>query len=351
MYSDPGELALGFRARSNYQGWIDRSEAGFATSIGKPDDRGPAAEPGAWRNLWFSVENPTLWRSKPLNGVKLAAWHVDDAVRVDLSKTWDVSRFLVSPRATRTLGITAIKTDGLTYLDPAQWDDVGTYEISLREERIRPMWSDSARLRATAFVGWAAGQDTDEAYLRGEVEARWRKLTPNRRWSLATRGFLAAVSSSAPRQRQFRLSAQDPVSTFANHFLRPAGSPLARPSTRYTSLGGGALRGYDPRVAASGIASLNIEGSRRLVASDNTPQALVLWLNAFVDIAEVDGPGLKALGDAGVGLAVRGMLFDRPIAVRFDVPLYLSREDLAIDGQRDEKNVGFRWTFSFTDLW
>jgi hypothetical protein len=141
------------------------------------------------------------------------------------------------------------------------------------------------------------------------------------------------------------------VSTFANHFLRPAGSPLARPGTHYTPLGGGGLRGYDPRVAASGLATFNIEGSRRLLATDGTPRALGLWINAFADIAEVDGPGLKALGDAGVGLAVRGMLFDRPIALRFDVPLYLSREDLAIDGQKDEKNVGFRWTFSFTDLW
>jgi hypothetical protein len=45
------------------------------------------------------------------------------------------------------------------------------------------------------------------------------------------------------------------------------------------------------------------------------------------------------------------MLFDRAIAVRFDVPLYLSRKELGIHADADDEPLQFRWTFSFADLW
>ena len=143
------------------------------------------------------------------------------------------------------------------------------------------------------------------------------------------------------------------MATFGNHFLRPRGSPLARPETHYTPIGGGGLRGYDPRIAASDVSALNLEASRRVAATDSTPTALALWLNAFADggYARPSSREGMWLADAGIGLAVRGMLFDREIAVRFDLPLYLSRKELGIDADAGDDQFKFRWTFSFTDLW
>jgi hypothetical protein len=349
MHSDPGQLALGFRVRSNYQGWIDRIEAGVATSVGVPSDRGMAAEPGAWRNLWLRVENPTLRRSSPLVGVKLAAWHVDDAVRLDLSKTWDISRFTVGPRQTRTFGLSAIGVNGLTYLDPAQWEDVNTYEAFATQTYQRSGPSDTVRVR----VAGSLGGSEDGFYARTEIEGTRRKLAANGRWSLAVRVFGGGASVNAPQQREPRLSAQDPVESFGNHFLRSAGSPLAQPSMHYTSLGGGGLRGYDPRVAVASITSINLEGSRRLAAVDSTSRALGLWVSTFADAAyaELDRGDHSFLGDVGVGVALRGTFFDRPITLRFDVPLYVSREELGIDARSGDEPVQFRWTFSFRDLW
>ena len=348
MRSDPGGVAVGLRVRSNYQGWIDRTEAGIATSIGQAD-RGPAADPGAWRNLWFSLENPTLRRGRPLNGVKLAAWNVDDAVRVDLSKSWDISPFIVGPRATRTVGISAIAINGLTYLDPAQWENEDTYELFGRQDYFVSRPASTVRVRVTGYAGGAQ----DGAYARSELELSRRALSANGLWALALRGFSGAATSNAPRQRQYRLSAQDPGMTFGNHFLRPAGSPLGRPGTHYTPLGGGGLRGYDPRVAATGIASVNAEVSRRLAAPTIAGSPVGLWLGLFADAgyADLDEQENEILVDAGVGLSARGMLFDRPIAVRFDLPLHVSHERLAIDARADERATRFRWTFSFTDLW
>jgi hypothetical protein len=121
----------------------------------------------------------------------------------------------------------------------------------------------------------------------------------------------------------------------------------------YTSLGGGGLRGYDPRVAVARITSINLEASRRLAAIDSTPRALGLWVSTFADAAyaELGRRDHSFLGDAGLGLALRGMAFDRPVTLRFDIPLYVSREDLAIDARSDDEPLKVRWTFSFRDLW
>jgi hypothetical protein len=349
MRSDPGGFAAGLRVRSNYQGWIDRMEAGIATSIGVASDRGRAADPGSWRNLWFSLENPTLRRASPLSGVKLAAWNVDDAVRVDLSKSWDASPFLAGPRTTRTLGIMAITVNGLTYLDPAQWEDRDSYELFARQEYSSARPTSTARVRVAGYAGRRDGS----SYGRSEVEASRRVMNTSGRWALALRGFGAAVTDGAPRQRKYRLSAHDPAMTFGNHFLRPAGSPLGRPGTHYTPLGGAGLRGYDPRVAATRVASVNAEVSRRLAAPNVAGSPIGLWLGLFADAgyADLGEPKNEILHDAGVGLSARGVLFDRPIAVRFDLPLHVSHPRLAIDARPDERRDQFRWTFTFTDLW
>ena len=61
------------------------------------------------------------------------------------------------------------------------------------------------------------------------------------------------------------------------------------------------------------------------------------------------------MADAGAGLALRGQLFDRPVRVRLDFPVWVQDPLVAIGwrGRQalDEDRVRFRWAFSLNDLW
>ena len=357
MYGSAGGYAVGARVRSNYQGWIDRSEVGFATSVGALANGGSRDAPGAWRNLWFSLENPTLRRNAPTAGLRAAAWYVDEAVRIDLSRSWDVSRFLVGPRRTWTLGFTALATSGLDYLPRAQWDDATVHELSFSEVR-RAMRPDSLTVRLTASGGVVTppgfGFSGARGYGRFEGEARLRRPFAEGRMALSARAYRAHATSAAPLQRQFRLAAQDPFAAFGNHFLRPAGAPLEDADVRYVQLGGGGLRAFGPAISARDIGGGNLEVGRVLFARDSTPRALRLWLNAFADVASVDTEGSRPrlLADAGLGLAIRGMLYDQPVRIRVDLPLLLSRREIVFAGDRRwVAENGIRWTFSLNDFW
>ena len=353
MVSSAGGWAFGMRIRSNYQGWIDRTEAGFATSVGL-DWEGPETnDAGAWRNLWLSVENPTLWRDAPIVGLRVAGWYVDDALRFDLARSWDASRFITGPRTTRTLAFTAVATDGLEYLPRLDWDDLALYELSFGQVHRLP-GPDSATARATIAAGAvdAPGVDPERAgaYARIELEAKAKRPFSRGKTTLAARAFAGYITDDAPRQRLFRLSAQDPLSTFGNHFIRPQGGLLSTLS-HYIPLGGGGLHGYRRTVAATDLGAINLEASRLLFAADSTPGALGLWLNLFADagVAGLAAGNREVLADAGVGFAIRGMLFDQPVRLRLDVPLQIVREDIAV-GELG-RNSKLRLTLSLNDLW
>jgi hypothetical protein len=81
-----------------------------------------------------------------------------------------------------------------------------------------------------------------------------------------------------------------------------------------------------------------------------------LWLNLFGDVATGRfGAGAarpddtRTLWDAGAGLALRGMLYDRPVAVRVDLPVVASDPEVAVAGR--EGRVRARVVFSVSDLW
>ena len=64
----------------------------------------------------------------------------------------------------------------------------------------------------------------------------------------------------------------------------------------------------------------------------------------------VDG---SFLADAGLGLSLRGMLFDRDVRLRADFPLYVRAvaPDVGGSGVPSNADVRFRFAFSFNDLW
>src|SRR5262249_42005070 len=153
------------------------------------------------------------------------------------------------------------------------------------------------------------------------------------------RGF-ASYDARAPIERAVFLSAADPTETFANDFLRPSGAPLARSDVHFTPLGGAGLRGYDPRLAVPGIIAVNLEAAARPLPLADRPRALGFYLGAFADAATtfhsgpIETPGLVAilpastahdmsshvLADMGVGVALRGYVYDRDVALRVDIP-------------------------------
>ena len=214
--------------------------------------------------------------------------------------------------------------------------------------------------RAAAAAGYLAGGKVASGgrhYERAEVEGTVARR--NATGLLVSRARLyAAVAHQAPRERAVYLSALSPTETFTNHLLRPPGGVLAREGVHYTPLGGAGLRGYSPLVPAERVVSMNLEQEVLLRAFGPASRPLRLAATAFGDAALVDrrsiegstDRGSRALGDAGVGLALRGAVFDRDVRARVDVPVYVSRPELAV-GRVAGGRVDLRLTFSFSDLW
>jgi hypothetical protein len=233
---------------------------------------------------------------------------------------------------------------------------------------------------ATFAVGYASGTplqfgDAEHLYLRSEVA-----FSQTRRWAAGRDvGFLrlyAAYAEHAPIERQVFASAADPTSTFTNHFWRPLGGPLAPSVPKYSAsaaslayyrtladghylpLGGAALRGYDPLVALGSVVAVNAEQAHRLHVFGAQGRGPALFASVFGDAGlprmahRVSADAL--LADAGAGLSLRGMLFDRDVRVRADFPLYVRGTAPDVGGHSrssSDGDVRVRFAFSFNDLW
>src|SRR5436190_2083593 len=95
----------------------------------------------------------------------------------------------------------------------------------------------------------------------------------------------------------------------------------------------------------------NLDASRRVSSFGSS--TLGLWVHAFGDIARQGfyfNPDL--LSDGGLGLSVRGRLYDREIMVRVDSPFYVSRPTLSVGrGRALTDRVAPRWSITFSDWW
>jgi hypothetical protein len=64
-------------------------------------------------------------------------------------------------------------------------------------------------------------------------------------------------------------------------------------------------------------------------------------------VQPLTGDRIRFLMDAGLGLRAEHRIGDTRFTTRFDVPLYVSRPELAQDRQAGDNELEFRWTFSF----
>src|SRR5205807_7905124 len=118
---------------------------------------------------------------------------------------------------------------------------------------------------------------------------------------------------------------------------------------------GAALRGFSWTVIAARVLAGNLELSTKIAEHRGSSGALSFWLSAFADGGaewEDKSVGLEWLADAGLGMSARGRLYDWPLTVRFDVPVFVNQPALAIDAALQNRHqFALRWTITFNDIW
>ncbi len=383
-YSDPGGVTVGVRARPSYLNLVDQYDFGLAvtsglrTTPGNPTPSAASRLQGWWRfrnPYWDMLQAPSMGTA---GGVALA----DGVLKLDLSQQWDLSPFWTAdgPRISATLGATGAYPYDQGML-PVGWEDRSITELHGGVD-VRVPWdvlggSGSAALRLSAAAGIADPQQRvpalvpltlgtgvqayslgpvaePAAYGRLEIEGTSVSSYADSA-SLISLRIYGAASNTPPAQRALHLSASDPLSNFENNWYRPQGSILTRAGVNYLPLGGAGLRGYDRAVTVDRIVAGNAELSERIahrVFSGLSVYGSVFGEAGFAASRTYQMNG-SLLGDAGVGVSVRGKLYDRPVTMRLDFPLLVQQPGLA--GGRglttSGANVTARWVFSFNDLW
>jgi hypothetical protein len=337
-YSDPGGVAIGFSERSNYLGFADREASEIGWYLG---DNG-----GWYPQLWTSFDNGRRPRLSLILGI------VDGIYFTELG----------GPRERVAEVRSRVFDFGFTFASPLG---------SLFDDDSRPLvpelWSaDSATIELKAGAAWQRGSPSGSywflrpnvvsgtwldvgAYTKGEVAlGRVQMLGESER--AAIRLYGGATTGDVPPQRAVFLSTKDPMSTMGNHWWRPRGAILKRPNVNWLPLGGPALRGFHWSEAAERAWGANVELSRKLGTLGSRPDTAGVWLTVFADAAAI--PGNDVLYDAGPGITIRGKLYDLPINLRFDFPIYVSDPARAIDrGHAGRDSFAPRWSISFNDIW
>ena len=362
-YTSHGGLTLGWQVRESTDGWLNRIRWGAASPLRSrapglaafagSDTRGRDAE---WLpDLWFEWEDPMLG-STALPGASLGMSLLDGIVRLRVAKRFDLSPFVYAAgtRASATVSLVSWMPRGLAYVDPLRWSGRDGVELAARYDRAH---TDPMRL-AVSVRGAVGGIVGRGRYARAEVESRigrdWSAFG-QQSWLRLWGGW---SSAGTPLEREVLAASLSPLETFGNDWLRGAGAPLARRDVPFVALGGAALRGFAPTLALGAAASATAEHDLRLLALGEGTRPLVVSLAVFADAALVlrdGGPGLPASGtmlaDAGAGLVARGHWYDQPVAVRLDLPVYVSQPALAVGGRAGDDRVALRGTFSLADLW
>ena len=198
--------------------------------------------------------------------------------------------------------------------------------------------------------------DLNPFYARVTIEGTARRPL-GRRLGFGARLYagLADGDQLAAKQRQVYVQGADPLERLTNPFLRSRGSLLEGEDVNYQQPGGGGVRGVDPRVSTTALVGLNLELERSVVLRPKARLFSRVALAAFTDLAHGIGestPGLpggrlRFVGDAGVGLRAEHRIGDTRFVTRFDLPLWVSRPELAQDASPGDDELAFRWVFSF----
>jgi len=359
-YNDAGGVTLGVRSRGDYLGRFEQNVAvaSIATGLGSDLDVGDV-------DFFSRLRNPVKLRA-PNMSQTLDVFNVEGRYGVAAEVAWTRREHLTfGPTWSRGLRVEWVATDDFRYLDRGLYDDVGTVEL----QSFGGVTTQSAKwqlaVRSSLGGGLAYNRDglaasgrpeLDPFYFRGQVEATARRPLGSK-WNFGARAFVGAASGdhTAAKQRQIYFQGADPLQQLRNPFLRSRGSLLVGDDFRYHSPGGAGVRGIDSRVSTGAIVALSLELDQTLVARSSARLFNRISVAAFTDLAHaiggasqsLTGDRIRFLGDAGLGLRADHRIGDTRFTTRFDLPLYVSRPELAQDREPGDDEVEFRWTFSF----
>ena len=359
-YNDAGGVTLGLRSREDYLGRYEQNVAIWTASTGWGVDDGVHDA-----DFFFRLRNPVLLRA-PNMSQTLDVYNVEGrfgaAASIERSRRAHLS---FGPTWTRSLVLQWVQPDDFRYLDQGYYDDVGTVELRLASEVTTKAGSWQLGLTSSAGGGLAynrnglavSGRPTpDPFYGRAIVEGTARRPL-GARMGLAARLYAGVSGGNEPaaKQRQIYLQGADPLERLDNPFLRSRGSLLEGDDMHYQQPGGGGVRGVDPRLSTVALVALNLELERTMLSRPRGRLFSRVALAGFTDLAHAIGDGalvhpggrLRFIGDAGVGLRAEHRIGDTRFVTRFDLPLWVSRPELAQDASAGDDRVAFRWVFSF----
>ncbi len=342
-YNDGGGWTVGLRRRDDYLDRFDLDELWVNAATGGD---APGARPAVDARL--VVKNPT-WLQAPGVGERLELARVEGRAIAALSVEKAVGG--------STAGLALAWVGALTsaYLDPSRYERAGTLEMTATW---RTGWSSQvarAEVAGSLAGGYASRKDSGgvrsgDGY--GRVTAGASADRAIGRFHLRGRAWAGAVLARGvvPRQRLIYLAGADPYELLDDPFLRSRGSILARGEVHYQAPGGAGLRGFSPGLAARQAygSSLEIEVD---LARGGGGLARRIAVAAFADGALADGDigsaGLANGADAGIGLRLDHRIGATSFQTRLDLPLWVSRPELAQDAGPARK-LGFRWAVSFS---
>ncbi|MEO6056860.1 MAG: M1 family aminopeptidase, partial [Gemmatimonadales bacterium] len=359
-YNDAGGLTLGIRSRDDYLGRFEQNASTLTWSTGVGVDDGPTDADFSVR-----IRNPVFLR-RPNTSQTLDVYNVEGRFGATAALEWTRRPHLsFGPTWTRSLTLQWVQPDDFRYLDRGYYDDAGTVElrsgVGVRTQAGR--WNLDLRGSAGGGLAYnrnglrASGRnDLDPFYARVTLEATARRPL-GARLGLGARLYagVAAGNEVAAKQRQIYVQSADPLERLANPFLRSRGALLEGEDVNYQQPGGAGVRGVDPHVSAPALVGLDVELERTMVSRPRARLFSRVALAAFTDLAHGIGEGAPALsggrvrfiGDAGVGVRAEHRIGDTRFVTRFDLPLWVSRPQLAQDAASGDGELAFRWVFSF----
>ncbi len=352
-YTDPGGVTPALRLRTNYQGWLDRWEAGIALPVRGTE----SSESGRGRlQGWITTRNPTLpFAHRPAVGFEAGAWMLDGVAKLRVANTWDQRQFPLANGQRRflTLAVTATLPYDTAWMDPLRWEDARVVDASAeyRWSAPRPEGLSARAFAAGGFVDprWVTRGDA-RAFGRVQLEGSKVKSFGARSLNSAMLRLFLGASHDAPMQRSIGLSSLGPTETFGNHLLRGRGAPLARSDVHYVAPGDAGLRGYSPLLRVREIAAANAQLSRVVYTPPARSLAPRVSLSAFTDLAwgSLDASGApghgRLFGDAGLGASFSGRLYDQSYVMRVDFPLWTR------DVVKGSNDGAVNWVFSLGEL-
>ncbi len=359
-YNDAGGVTLGLRSRDDYLGRFAQNAGTMTWSTGWGVDDGANDA-----DFHMRVRNPVFLR-RPNTSQTLDVYNVEG--RFGATATIERSRrehLTFGPTWTRSVTLQWVQPDDFRYLDRGYYDDAGTVELRVTRGVATRAGRWELDLRSSVGGGLAYNRnglaasgrsDLDPFYARITLEGTARRSL-GARLGLGARVYagLAGGTEAAAKQRQIYVQGADPLERLGNPFLRSRGSLLEGEDVNYQQPGGAGVRGVDPRVSAPALVGLNLELERTLMSRPKARLFSRVALAAFTDLAHGIGEGepvlpggrVRFVGDAGVGLRAEHRIGDTRFVTRFDLPLWMSRPELAQDAAVGDEELAFRWVFSF----